>query len=122
MAWVDETERKRLAMGDEAIFYASPLSQPITVRVSGIDADATRELPDGMLSAPFGGPILVREQKGAWIPERAIYKVKFLPEEGQALPTAQILRGDLSIKADWASIGGRYLRSAIATLVREISP
>jgi len=122
VAWVDETERKRLAMGDEAIFYASPLSQPITVRVSGIDADATRELPDGMLSAPFGGPILVREQKGAWIPERAIYKVKFLPEEGQALPTAQILRGDLSIKADWASIGGRYLRSAIATLVREISP
>jgi hypothetical protein len=90
--------------------------------VVDIDADATRELPDGMLSAPYGGPILVRQQQGRWLPERAMYRVLLSPDRKRVLPAEQVLRGELSISADWESIAGRYLKSAISTLLREVSP
>jgi putative peptide zinc metalloprotease protein len=121
-AWVDEHDRKRLSIGDRASFYAAPFSHPIRVHIVDIDEDATRELPDGMLSSPFGGPILVRQQQGRWIPEHAIYRVVLSPEHQYILPTTQVLRGSLSISADWESIAGRYLKSAVATLLREVGP
>lgn len=121
-AWVDEHDRKRLNVGDHASFYATPLNQPASLTITSIDADATRELPDGMLAAPFGGPLMVREQEGVWKPERAIYRVKLSADNNEALPTEQILRGSLAIKGDWVSIAGSYLKSAIAILIREIAP
>jgi len=121
-AWVDEHERKRLSVGDLATFYTSALSRPVRAVVVDIDADATRELPDGMLSAPYGGPILVRQQQGRWLPERAMYRVLLSPDRKRVLPAEQVLRGELSISADWESIAGRYLKSAISTLLREVSP
>ena len=121
-AWVDEHDRKRLSIGDRASFYAAPLSRPIRAHIVDIDEDATRELPDGMLSAPFGGPILVRQQQGRWLPEHAMYRVVLSPDRHRILPTGQVLRGSLSMSADWESIAGRYLKSAISTLLREVGP
>jgi putative peptide zinc metalloprotease protein len=120
--WVDEHERKRLSVGDVATFYATPLSRPVRAQVIDIDGDATRELPDGMLAAPYGGPILVRQQQSRWLPERAMYRVILSPDQKRVLPVEQVLRGELSISADWESIAGRYLKSAISTLLREVSP
>ena len=120
--WVDEHERKRLSVGDIATFYATPLSRPVRARVIDIDGDATRELPDGMLAAPYGGPILVRQQQGRWYPERAIYRVILSPDRNRVLPTRQVLRGELSMSGDWESIAGRYFKSALSTLLREVAP
>jgi putative peptide zinc metalloprotease protein len=120
--WVDEHERKRLSVGDIATFYATPLSRPVRARVIDIDGDATRELPDGMLAAPYGGPILVRQQQGRWYPERAIYRVILSPDRNRVLPTGQVLRGELSMSGDWESIAGRYFKSALSTLLREVAP
>jgi putative peptide zinc metalloprotease protein len=120
--WVDEHERKRLSVGDIATFYATPLRRPVRARVIDIDGDATRELPDGMLAAPYGGPILVRQQQGRWLPERAMYRVILSPDRERILPTGQVLRGELSMRGDWESIAGRYFQSAISTLLREVTP
>lgn len=120
--WVDEHERKRLSVGDVATFYTPSLSRPVRALVADIDEDATRELPDGMLAAPYGGPILVRQQQGRWLPERAMYRVILSPDRSRVLPTDQVLRGELSISAEWESIAGRYLKSAVSTLLREFSP
>ena len=120
--WVDEHERKRLSVGDVATFYASSLSRPVRALVIDIDGDATRELPDGMLAAPYGGPILVRQQQGRWLPERAMYRVILSPDRERILPTGQVLRGELSMRGDWESIAGRYFKSAISTLLREVTP
>jgi putative peptide zinc metalloprotease protein len=121
-AWVDEHDRKRLNIGDHATFYASSLSRPLRAVVVDIDEDASRELPDGMLAAPYGGPILVRQKQGRWIPEHAMYRVVLNPDDAGNLPSEKVLRGELSIRADWESIAGRYLKSALSTLLREISP
>lgn len=121
-AWVNDHDRKRLTLGDRATFYSTPLKQPVSLKIISIDADATRQLPDGMLAAPFGGPIMVRQQEGVWVPERAVFRVRLAAEDGEALPTQQVLRGDLAIHGDWSSLAGRYLKSIIATLVREITP
>jgi putative peptide zinc metalloprotease protein len=121
-AWVDEHERKRLSIGDVATFYTPSLSRPIRATVTNIDEDASRELPDGMLTAPYGGPILVRQQQGRWLPEHAMYRVVLTPYPDRMLPTEKVLRGQLSIRADWESIAGRYVKSALSTLLREISP
>ena len=121
-AWVDEHERKRLNVGDVATFYTPSLSRPVRALVADIDEDATRELPDGMLAAPYGGPILVRQQQGRWLPERAMYRVILTPDRSRVLPVEQVLRGELSISAEWESIAGRYLKTAISTLLREFSP
>lgn len=121
-AWVDEYERKRLSVGDVGTFYTPALSRPVRAYVTDIDEDATRELPDGMLAAPYGGPILVRQQQGKWLPERAMYRVILSPDRKRILPAEQVLRGELSISADWESIAGRYLKSALSTMLRELSP
>lgn len=121
-AWVDEHDRKRLSIGDRASFYAAPLSRPVRAHIVDIDEDATRELPDGMMSAPFGGPILVRQQRGRWIPELAMYRVVLSLDQHYVLPTGQVLRGSLSMSADWESIAGRYLKSTVSTLLRELGP
>ncbi len=120
--WVDEHERKRLSVGDVATFYATPLSRPVRARVVDIDGDATRELPDGMLAAPYGGPILVRQQQGRWYPERAMYRVILSPDRNRVLPKGQVIRGELSMSGDWESIAGRYFKSALSTLLREVAP
>jgi putative peptide zinc metalloprotease protein len=75
-----------------------------------------------MLAAPYGGPILVRQQQGRWLPERAMYRVILSPDRERILPTGQVLRGELSMRGDWESIAGRYFQSAISTLLREVAP
>jgi len=121
-AWVDEHDRKRIEIGDSATFYGAPLDRPIRTKIVDIDADSTRELPNGMLASPFGGPLVVRQQQGKWLPERSLYRITLSTDEETVLPTAMTFRGRLSISAAWQSIAGPYFKSAIAVLLREVSP
>ena len=46
----------------------------LKLKISNIDADATRILNNGMLTTQAGGHILTRERNGKLIPERAVYR------------------------------------------------
>jgi putative peptide zinc metalloprotease protein len=121
-AWVDEHDRKRLQIGDTATFYGAPLDRPMRTQIVDIDADSTRQLPNGMLAAPFGGPLVVRQQQGNWLPERSIYRITLSIDQKTELPTELMFRGRLSISAAWESVAAPYLKSAISILLREVSP
>jgi len=87
--------------------------------VTAIDHDAARILPRRELASALGGHVLSREKNGQWVPERAVYRVSLdvqdLPEALQSMSW----RGQLVLHADWQSPLSRYVRQAIAVLVRE---
>ena len=94
--------------GMQLVFLTTHL--PSYLDISGMDP---------MLSAQHGGELLTREKNGQLVPERAVYRVAFdvqdMPESMQSLAW----RGHINIHADWASPAGRYVRQALAVLVRE---
>jgi putative peptide zinc metalloprotease protein len=120
--WVDEEQARRLAIGASALFISAGLPQPLKAKVVDIDKDSTRALPDGLLSAMSGGHILVREQQGKWIPEYAIYRVSLELDQTYTHELLAVQRGLLSIDAQAHSLGGAYLRHALAILIREFKP
>ena len=74
--YLDEEAVKRIRVGDGGIFMADGRDGPtLPLTVTRIDADATRVLPNNMLSAQFGGHILTRERAHKITPEHAVYRV-----------------------------------------------
>jgi putative peptide zinc metalloprotease protein len=123
--WLDEEQVKRLQLGNQAHFWAPGLSQPVSLTITSIDADATRQLPDGQLTAPMGGHVLAREQGGKWFPEQAVYRVVLALDEADAarLPgQLPVQRGHLSVSAQAESLLGRYVRQALSVVLREFQP
>jgi putative peptide zinc metalloprotease protein len=111
---------RRFKTGDSAIFMTDSREGPLLkLRVAHIDADASRILPDGMLTAQAGGHILVRDSQGEKVPEQAMYRVMLdaseLPEEF----LGQSWRGRVVIHGAAEAPAARYLRNVIAVLVRE---
>lgn len=119
--WLDEGDVARVQVGQTARFVADSATGPLlSLKVSAIDRDASRVLPRKELASTLGGHVLTREKGGQLVPERAIYRVAFdvqdMPENMQSLAW----RGLINIHADWSSPASRYVRQAIAVLVREI--
>ncbi len=118
--YLDEEAVKRIEPGDIALFVTDGgEGAPLRLRVSHVDADATRTLSDGMLAAQAGGHVLVREQRGQRIPEHGLYRVALAVESPVGALGSRSWRGTLVIRADWESPAGRYLRNAFAVLLRE---
>ncbi|ANQ85746.1 HlyD domain-containing protein [Azoarcus olearius] len=121
--WLDEEAVKRLAVGDRGVFVPDSGEGPVLrLAVSAIDADASRVLGRGILAAPAGGHILVRERNRQLIPEHAVYHVVLAVDEDPAAGTAghdQMLRGTVSIRARWEAPLQRYLRNALMVVIRE---
>ena len=118
--WLDEDEVTRVRVGQAASFHADSATGPLLkLRVSAIDRDAARVLPRKELASALGGHVLTREKNGQLVPEGAVYRVAF---EVQGMPTsmqALAWRGRINIHADWQSPASRYVRQAMAVLVRE---
>ncbi len=118
--WLDEDDVTRVQVGQKASFFAdSATGHLLALKVSAIDRDAARVLPRKELASALGGHVLTREKNGQLVPERAIYRVTL---DVQDMPTsmhALAWRGHINIHADWASPAGRYVRQALAVLVRE---
>ena len=122
--WLDEDTVQRIAPGDGALFITDAASGPaLRLTVQAIDRDATRVLSRSELAAHLGGHVLVREQAGEWVPERAIYRVQLAVNADQARALEALSqhawRGQLAIQARWEAPASRYLRQALAVLVRE---
>ncbi len=118
--WLDEDDVARVQVGQTAKFFADSATGPVlTLTVSAIDRDAARVLPRKELASVHGGHVLTREKNGQLIPERAVYRVALdvqnIPESMHSLAW----RGQINIHANWQSPASRYVRQAIAVLVRE---
>ena len=118
--WLDEEDIARVHVGQKAQWSAdSGVGSTLTLKVMSIDSDAARHLPRKELASPLGGHILAREKNGLWMPERAIYRVAL---EVQDMPTdlkQHQWRGHVVIEAEWSSPLWRYVRQALAVLLRE---
>lgn len=129
--WLDEEAVKRVAVGDRGTFIADGGDGPVLgLRVSSVDADATRVLANGMLAAQAGGHILTRARHGMLIPEYAVYRVALeVTQTGRIREPSgetesdgsgrQAWRGDVVIRGRWQSPALRYLRNGLAVLMRE---
>ncbi|MDP1930520.1 MAG: HlyD family efflux transporter periplasmic adaptor subunit [Gammaproteobacteria bacterium] len=126
--YLDEEAVKRVAIGDSAIFIADGLEGGVlSLTVRNIDADATRVLPNGILSAQAGGHILTRARQGEHVPGGSFFRVVLQAEKSTSVlhePYAgqfpsQAWRGQVIIRADAQAPATRYLRNFMAVLVRE---
>ena len=118
--YLEEDAVKRITVGDRAAFVSEGSEGPVLeLRVKHVDADATRVLPDGLLAATAGGHVLTRARDGELMPERAVYRVSLAVDSPLGALEGQAWRGRVVIAARAEAPGLRYLRSALAVLVRE---
>lgn len=116
--YLDETEVQRVKTGDTGRFYAEASGErSFRLKVIRIDPDATRLLPDPILSVQHGGQIITRERNGQLIPEKAIYRV-VLDVEGRP-NSFRAQRGQVVIDGKARALLGDYLRSGLSVLIRE---
>jgi putative peptide zinc metalloprotease protein len=122
-AYVDEADLDRIAVGDTATFYAEADSRiEVRLRVAEIARASTRVLSDPSLASVYGGPITVRTQKqNELIPDRTLYRVTLAPTT-EVLPPGRVLRGQVMVRGESASIAGRTWRAFYAIVVREAGP
>lgn len=119
-AYLDEEAMRKIKPGDSAS-YMSETDSLITIplRVVSIEKDASRNLPNGILSSQSGGSVLVRESHGQLIPELAVYKVTLGVGQLPATFGQHSWRGKVVIHGEWEAPGARFLRSGLALLSRE---
>ncbi|MDO9217528.1 MAG: HlyD family efflux transporter periplasmic adaptor subunit [Lacisediminimonas sp.] len=118
--YLDEEEVKRVKVGDTGRFSTDGGAGPsLHLKVVGVDADATRVLPNAMLAAIHGGHVIVREKNNQVIPEQAMYRVTLAVEDDPTSLSAQAWRGRVAINGTWEVPGWRYIRNALAIVVRE---
>jgi putative peptide zinc metalloprotease protein len=118
--YLDEDDVRRLKVGDGGRFHPEGLEGAVVpLKVTAIDQDATRALPNGMLSVPAGGSVLTRVQDGALVPERAVYRVTLQTEESPQSLQGHSWRGKVVLHGSWEAPGLAWLRSALTLVWRE---
>jgi putative peptide zinc metalloprotease protein len=119
-SWLEEEDVRRISVGDSALFVTdSAQGTVLHLHVSSIDRDASRSLPRPELASVLGGHVLTREKQGVHYAERAIYRVVLEANSPPASLDTQSWRGKLTIHAQWEPPMWRYLRQAVAVLIRE---
>lgn len=120
--WLDEEVVQRVSAGDSALFLADgPGHHVVNLKVTSVDRDASRVLPRGELDAQKGGHVLTRTKNKQLLPEHAIYRVAMeLDAADLADWNRQSWRGHVTINAQWEAPAWRYLRQAVAVLIREL--
>ncbi|MFM2112072.1 MAG: hypothetical protein RLZZ271_732 [Pseudomonadota bacterium] len=120
VAYFDEENVRLIEKGQSARFYADGIEGPfLRLEVVQINTDVSRILPEMELSHVYGGSLLVREKRGQYYPEQAVYRVTF-----RALDPLQSLsdhswRGKVVVSANWASPGARFVRAVVNVFWRE---
>ncbi|HYG27320.1 MAG TPA: HlyD family efflux transporter periplasmic adaptor subunit [Caulobacteraceae bacterium] len=120
VAYLEGEEASRVKVGDHAKFIPEGLkAAPVTMVVEQVDPDSTRALPSGVFAATAGGDVLVRPKDDKLVPEKAVYRVRLRAEEAPEALVGHSWRGQVVIQGAWSPPGWRYLRTALAVLVRE---
>lgn len=120
VAYLESEDAARVKVGDRAKFIPEGLQgSPVTMTVEAVDADSTRALPSGVFAANAGGDVLVRAKDEKLVPEKSVYRVRLKAETAPPALVGHSWRGKVVIQGDWSPPGWRYLRTALAVLVRE---
>jgi putative peptide zinc metalloprotease protein len=120
-AYFDEDTLGRLTVGDHGRFFADGLGGPILpLHITAIDTDATHIMPSGLLTAPAGGSVVIRQHAGQRIPERAAYRVILAVDGDPAALAGHAWRGDVVVQGKPEAPGMAFARSALALLWREL--
>lgn len=119
--WLDEDVVQRVSAGDTALFVVEGLQlRTVALKVVTVDRDASHVLPRGELAAHLGGHVVTREKGSQLVPERAVYRVALEPQDGTSMAgNVLTVRGHVVIHADWEAPAWRYVRQALAVLLRE---
>jgi putative peptide zinc metalloprotease protein len=119
-AYVDEADLERIKVGDRATFFAEADTRiEFPLRLVEIARASTRLLTEPTLASTLGGPIAVRGQKQSeLVPDRTIYRVK-LEVAGAAVPADRLLRGEVILQGETASLAFRAWRACLAVAIRE---
>jgi putative peptide zinc metalloprotease protein len=120
VAYVDEADLDRISVGDSATFFAEADPRiTFSLRVIEIARASTRLLAEPALASTLGGPIAVRAQKqNELAPDRTIYRVELAVADGSA-PVGRLLRGDVILHGEAASLARRIWRAGLAIAIRE---
>lgn len=117
--YLDEEGVKRIQVGDRALFMNDSRTGSVYLTVTRIDSDATRVLPNRMLSAQAGGHLMTRERRSQIIPEHASYRVTLAADDASAILSGQTWRGTVVIRGAWQAPGWPILRNIVAVILRE---
>ena len=119
-SWLEEDDVRRISVGDSALFITdSAHGAGLYLTVTSIDQDSSRQLPRPELASQLGGHVLTREKQGQHFPERAIYRVVLATQEPPGALNTRSWRGKLTIQGEWEPPLWRYVRQAMAVLIRE---
>lgn len=120
--YLDEEQVKRIQVGDRGTFITDAGEGPLLhLTVTNVDADATRVLDSGMLAVQAGGHILTRQRGEQLVPEHGVYRVSLAVKSSLEELDGQAWRGRVVVHGRWEAPAWRYLRNALAVLVREAS-
>jgi putative peptide zinc metalloprotease protein len=123
--YLQERDVLRVSVGDTALFYPETAGMPpVQLKVTSIDRDASRELPEPLLASTAGGQVSVRAGRSngvtsALIPESSIYGVTLAAVGGSSATVPRELRGEVVIRGRAQSVLGRYLETLVAVVIRE---
>jgi len=120
VTYLDEEQVGRVSVGDTARFYTDAAAGNVmALKVTRIDRDATRVLPEAELSSTHGGTLQVRERKGNLYPDRSLYRVTLLAAVAPDDLAGHTWRGHVVIHGRWVSPGATLARHALGLFWRE---
>jgi putative peptide zinc metalloprotease protein len=119
-AFLDARDLPRLREGVEGLFrFDDPARGDLVVRLEEMDRTALKSLPDPAFAAAHGGALPTRTApNGDLVPDAPLYRARLVVTD----PSLAIEReewGRVALPAERASLAGRFLRHALAVLLRE---
>lgn len=126
---VEQRDLEHLVVGNAVRFYirGNP-GTPINGRVSAVDRTRASYLPHSMLATEHGGEIAAVRgatdtavaadaKSSGLVPRDSLYRVRI--ELQQSKLATQLMAGTAVIEGEARSIGGAWLKGALAVLIRE---
>ena len=122
VAYVEEAELGRLAVGARGTFYpVNGAAPPFQVRIKEIEIAATRELDQPIMASVHGGPVPVRQVgEGRLVPQGGLYRVRLLAD-APVMSWQRVISGSVRLDAESASLLGNGLRHALGVFRREFT-
>ncbi len=119
-AFLEAADLSRVIPGAEATFrFDDPARPPLSVRLAEVDRTALKALADPTLSAIHGGPLASHQTPdGRIVPDVPLYRAR-LEVTDSGVTVAREEWGRVVLPAERASLAGRFLRHALAVLLRE---
>ncbi len=122
VAWLDGDAVQNISIGATVRIFTMQSVWPWRGEVISISDSVSSELPVKALSATHFGNIIVREVNGVMVPESSLYRVIMRVEGVESSNLPHVMYGNVSIRSSPRSMGDRYVRAIVATLVREFTP